>query len=100
MKKYLVFLFLLLPLFACTKKESGKSIATIDGEKITVQDFNAELNKIPMNMKMLVASQSGKKEFLNRLIEKKLLLKEARKENVEKDKDSRTGLPTSRTNLR
>ena len=75
-----------MPLFACTKKDEGKSIATVDGEKITVQEFNSELDKIPMNMKMLVASQSGKKDFLNRLIMKKLLLKEARKENVEKDK--------------
>jgi peptidyl-prolyl cis-trans isomerase C len=86
MKKYLVFLFLILPLIACTKKEEGKSIATVDGEKITVQEFNAELDKIPINMKMLVASQSGKRDFLDRLIVKKLLLKEARKENVEKDK--------------
>jgi parvulin-like peptidyl-prolyl isomerase len=86
MKKYLVFLFLLLPLFACTKKDAGKSIATIDGEKITVQEFNSELDKIPINMKMLVASQSGKREFLDRLIVKKLLLKEARKDNVEKEK--------------
>src|SRR5208282_2277210 len=87
MKKYLVFLFLLLPLFACTKKDSGKSIATIDGEKITLEEFNAELDKIPMNMKMLVASQSGKKNFLDRLIVQKLLLKEAKKENIEKEKE-------------
>jgi len=86
MKKYLIVLFLVLPLISCSKKDAGKSIATIDGEKITVQEFNAELDKIPMNMKMLVASQSGKKEFLNRLIVKKLLLREAKKENVEKEK--------------
>ena len=40
-----------------------------------------------MNMKMLVASQSGKKDFLDRMIVKKLLLKEAKKENVEKEKE-------------
>ena len=87
MKKYLIFLFLLLPLFACAKKEDGKTIASIDGEKITVQEFNTELDKIPMNMKMLVASQSGKKDFLDRLIVKKLLLKEAKKDNIEKEKE-------------
>ena len=86
MKKYLIFLVLFLPLIACSKKDDGKSIATVDGEKITVQEFNAELDKIPMNMKMLVATQSGKKDFLNRLIVKKLLLKQAKKENVDKDK--------------
>lgn len=86
MKKYLIFLALFLPLIACSKKDNGKAIATIDGEKITVQEFNAELDKIPMNMKMMVATQSGKKDFLNRLIVKKLLLKEAKKENVDKEK--------------
>ena len=50
MKRYLIFLFLLLPLVACSKKDPGKAIATIDGEKITVQEFNAELDKIPMNI--------------------------------------------------
>lgn len=57
MKKYLIFLFLLLPLVACSKKHDDKVVATIDGEKITLEEFNAELDKIPMNMKMLVASQ-------------------------------------------
>ena len=66
---------------------TSKVVATIDGEKITLQEFNAELDKIPMNMKMLVASQSGKKNFLDRLIVQKLLLKEAKKENIEKDKE-------------
>ena len=99
MKKYLVFLFLLLPLIACTKKDDSKSIATIDGEKITVQDFNSELNKIPVNMKMLLASQNGKKDFLNRLIEKRLLLKEARKENVDKDKEFQDRLADIRDQL-
>ena len=87
MKKYLIFLFLLLPLVACSKKDQGKAIATIDGEKITVQEFNDELDKIPMNMKMLVASQSGKKSFLDRLIIQRLLLREAKKESLEKDKE-------------
>ncbi|MGA2106876.1 MAG: SurA N-terminal domain-containing protein, partial [Syntrophorhabdales bacterium] len=86
MKKYLIFLVLFLLLIACSKKDDGKSIATVDGERISVQEFNAELDKIPMNMKMLVATQSGKKDFLNRLIVKKLLLKQAKKENVDKDK--------------
>ncbi len=40
-----------------------------------------------MNMKMLVASQSGKKNFLDRLIVQRLLLREAKKENIEKSKE-------------
>jgi len=99
MKKYLIFLFLLLPLVACSKKDQGKAIATIDGEKITVQEFNNELDKIPMNMKMLVASQSGKRSFLDRLIVQKLLLREAKKENIEKDKEFQDKLAEFREQL-
>jgi peptidyl-prolyl cis-trans isomerase C len=99
MKKYLILLILLLPLFACAKKEDGKVIASIDGEKITLQQFNTELDKIPMNMKMLVASQSGKKDFLDRLIVKRLLLKEAKKDNIEKDKEFQDRLSDIREQL-
>jgi peptidyl-prolyl cis-trans isomerase C len=99
MKKYLIFLFLLLPLLACSKKDQGKAIATIDGEKITVQEFNNELDKIPMNMKMLVASQSGKRSFLDRLIVQRLLLREAKKESLEKDKEFQDKLAEFREQL-
>lgn len=99
MKKYLVLLFILLPLFACSKKQEGKTVASIDGDNITLQEFNAELDKIPMNMKMLVASQSGKKDFLDRLIVKKLLLKEAKKDKIEKEKDFQDRLNDIREQL-
>jgi EpsD family peptidyl-prolyl cis-trans isomerase len=99
MKKYVVLLLILLPLFACSKKQEGTTVATIDGEKITLQEFNAELDKIPMNMKMMVASQSGKKDFLDRLIVKKLLLKEAKKGKIEKEKEFQDRLNDIREQL-
>lgn len=77
----------LLCLFACSKKEDGKVLVTINNDKITMTEFNKELDKIPMNMKMMVASESGKKTYLDRLIIKKLLLSEAAKSNIEKDKE-------------
>lgn len=77
----------LLCLFGCSKKEDGKVLVTINNDKITMTEFNKELDKIPMNMKMMVASESGKKTYLDRLIIKKLLLSEAAKLNVEKDKE-------------
>lgn len=87
MKKFVICLFLALLVISCAKKEDGKALATIDGDKITLQEFNKELDKIPMNMKMLVASESGKKNYLDRLIVKKLLLKEASKAKIESDKE-------------
>lgn len=87
MKKWLILPLILLALAACTKKEQGKTLATVDGDVITMEQFTAELDKIPTNMKMLVVSQSGKRSFLDRLIVKKLLLKEAKKDNIEKNKE-------------
>jgi len=87
MKKLIICLFLALLVVSCAKKDDGKVLATINDQKITLQEFNKELDKIPMNMKMLVASESGKKNYLDRLIIKKLLLKEASKEKIESDKE-------------
>jgi parvulin-like peptidyl-prolyl isomerase len=83
----LICLLLVASLFACKKEEDSKVLVTINDDKITMAEFNKELDKIPMNMKMMVATESGKKSFLDRLIIKKLLLKEAEKANVEQDKE-------------
>ena len=87
MKRFCIVAFAILALFGCSKTDNGKVLATIDGEKITMDDFNKELDKIPVNMKMLVASESGKKNFLDRLVVRKLLLKEAKKEKIDSEKD-------------
>jgi len=87
MRKFVLFFCFALLLLGCSKKEDGKVLATIDGEKITLEEFNKELDRIPANMKMLVLTQSGKQSFLDRYIVKRLLMEEAKKESIEKDKD-------------
>jgi len=82
---------IMLCLFAC-KKQEGKVLVTIDNDKITLDEFNKELDKIPVNMKMMVATESGKKSYLDRLIMKKLLLREANKNHVENEKEFQTRL--------
>jgi peptidyl-prolyl cis-trans isomerase C len=100
MKKVLILLCLVFLLFGCGKKDDGgKVLATIDGEKITLEDFNKELDRIPANMKMLVLTQSGKQSFLDRYIVKRLLMEEAKKESVEKDKDFQDRLTDIREQL-
>jgi peptidyl-prolyl cis-trans isomerase C len=92
MKKVFIAIFVVLCFFSCTKKENGKVLVTIDKNKITMEEFNKELDKIPMNMKMAVATESGKKSFLDRLIMKKLLLIEANKEKIDNEKEFQTKL--------
>lgn len=89
MKRVIVFLLIVMivGVAACSKKDNSEVLATINGDKITIDEFNKELDRIPMNMKMVVATQSGKKNYLERLIVKRLLLKEAAKENIESDKE-------------
>jgi peptidyl-prolyl cis-trans isomerase C len=99
MKNAVICLFLVLTLFACQKKDDTKVLAEINNDKITITEFNKELDKIPMNMKMMVASESGKKSFLDRLIVKKLILKEAEKENIEQDKEFQNKLSEIREQL-
>jgi peptidyl-prolyl cis-trans isomerase C len=62
-------------------------LVTIDGDKITTEEFNKALDKIPMNMKMVVATESGKKSYLDNMIVKRLILREAKKEKIDSDKD-------------
>lgn len=87
MKRLFICFCLLFFVFSCSKKENGTILATIDGEDVTLQEFNKELDKIPANMKMLVATQTGKKNYLDRLVVKKLLLKVAKKEKVDSEKE-------------
>ena len=87
MKKCFIFICMLVFIFSCSKKDNGTTLVTIGKDKITVEEFNKELDKIPTNMKMLVATQTGKKNYLDRLIIKKLLLGEAKKEKIEGEKE-------------
>ena len=87
MKKLFICFCLIFFVFSCSKKENGTILATIDNENITLQEFNKELDKIPANMKMLVATQTGKKNYLDRLIVKRLILREAKKEKIDSEKE-------------
>jgi peptidyl-prolyl cis-trans isomerase C len=87
MKKICILLCAALLIFSCSKKQDGKVLVTIDNEKITLNEFNKALDKIPMNMKMLVATESGKRTYLDNLITKRLLLREAKKEKIDSDKE-------------
>lgn len=99
MKKLLALLFLFFLIFSCGKKDGSKVVAEIDGDKITLKEFNKELDKIPVELKMLVATEVGKRNYLDRLIMKKLLLKEAKKEKIEKEKEFQERLTEIREQL-
>lgn len=91
--------FLLSFLFAaaCGEKEStptaadaplaSKIVATVNGEPITLDDFATKWSTLPDPVKKLYAGEAGKREFLDELISRQLLLQEARSKNLDRNAD-------------
>jgi len=78
-----------LSLTACGRKkeDSARIIATINNCKITVDDFNFESREVLHIGKLLGEVPITKEDVLDTLILKELLLQEAQKENLDKDKN-------------
>lgn len=72
-------------LAGCGNKDN-RILAKVNGEVITVRDFNGRIDKLPKQYQDIVKSQ--KKNYLDDLIMEKLLYKKALTENIDKDKDT------------
>lgn len=67
------------------KKESGGQVlAEVNGTVITTEDFKKELETLPPYLKPMTETAEGKKEMLETMIIRELILQEAKKEGVEK----------------
>ena len=64
-----------------------KVLARVGDEVITLEEFNKRISQIPPFFRQRLNTYKGKKEFLKRLIETKLFLKEALRLNLDKDPD-------------
>ena len=70
----------------CGQKKGGQVLATIDsGSDITLEDFNARIEKLPERYQETV--NLNKRQFLDELIVDSLLYNEALKKNLDKDKE-------------
>ncbi|MBW2038999.1 MAG: peptidylprolyl isomerase [Deltaproteobacteria bacterium] len=81
-------LFLFLSTFACDKAESpkGKELAKVNDREITLEEFNQEMEHLPTYLKPMMVSAEARKEFLQNLIDRELLLQEAKKRGLDRDK--------------
>ncbi len=70
-----------------TKKEEpkGEVLVTINGKAITMEEFNKEQEKLPPYIKASMATAEGKKQFLDNLITRELILQKAEKTGMAKD---------------
>lgn len=84
---------LALALFACKPsttdqaKKEGKTLAEVNGNIITTDDFRQEADRLPPYLKPMVQSAEGKKELLDSMIVREIILEQAKKEGVDKDKE-------------
>jgi parvulin-like peptidyl-prolyl isomerase len=72
----------------CAKKAGPETIvATINDYKMTVDDFNYESKEVLRTGKLIGEVPITKEDILDALITKEILLQEAQKENLDKDKN-------------
>ncbi len=72
---------------AAAKAKSGTTLAKVGSEVVTLEEFNAKLEKIPPFYKRRVASKKGKLEYLDRLITEELYYQEALARGMNKDQE-------------
>ena len=76
-----------LALVSCSKKEAeqkGTYLAKIDNTSITQADFDREYRSLPDYAQQMFTDAAGKEKFLNEIINKELLYKEALKKGYDK----------------
>src|SRR5262245_59874371 len=83
-------LFLALGAAACGKKEAV--LANVDGEKVTVAEFQRELAARPFADESYLASLPGRREFLELLVRRKVLLAESRRSHYDQKEDVKAKL--------
>jgi hypothetical protein len=89
-KRLLVGAVCLVSIIGCTsgRTEPGeKVIVQINKYRMTEGDLRYELKNMPFDDMVLLSSEEGKRGFLDRIIEKELLLQEAQRQGIDREKD-------------
>ena len=96
--KQLALVLCSMALFACKPasdvetKNDGKTLAEVNGTKITVKDFNAEVENLPPYIRPMAQTPEGKKELLESMVVRELVLEQAKKDGIDKSKEVVTRL--------
>ncbi|MEW6409119.1 MAG: peptidylprolyl isomerase [Nitrospirota bacterium] len=88
----IILLILTIAISGCDKLKGEKGargavVAEVNGTKITVEEFKKQFEQIPDFAKPLLSTPEGKRRFLEELVNKELIYKEAMKQGLDKDKD-------------
>lgn len=84
----LIVAFLILTVAAgCGRRRSDRILATVNNYKMTVEDFDYESKEIFRMGRVIGDTPNTKEEILDALIVKEILLQEAQKQGLDKDKE-------------
>jgi hypothetical protein len=84
-RRYLIILVLLLSILGCKEKPEEKEVLIrINNYEITREEFEQEFKKSPFAGRDTL---KARKEFLNNLIDRKLILQQTQKEGLDREKD-------------
>ena len=70
-----------------TSSKDAKVIATVNGAKITSEDFDREVKALPEYIRAMADTPQGKKEMIDTLVMRELILQQAAKDGLDKGKD-------------
>jgi peptidyl-prolyl cis-trans isomerase C len=79
---------LLFILGACGEKPegAGRPLAIINGKAITISEFDLRWSQMPEYVRKKYPGAEGRKKFLDELIDREVLLQEARKRGIDRDR--------------
>ncbi|MDD5285431.1 MAG: peptidylprolyl isomerase [Desulfuromonadaceae bacterium] len=80
-------------------KKEGKVMAEINGNTITTGDFERELKNLPEYLKAMADTPQGRKEMLDTMVIRELILQQATKDGLDKGPDIEEKLQDLRKRL-
>lgn len=66
-------------------KQEGKVIAEVNGSSITTGDFDHEVKNLPDYLKAMADTPNGRKEMLETMVVRELIMADAKKNGIDKD---------------
>lgn len=68
-------------------KKAGEVLAEVNGSTITVEDFRKEADNLPPYLRPMTETAEGKKELLDTMVVRQIILQEAEKAGVDKSSE-------------